>query len=133
MPILMEVIAMTTALAAPTVEDHATRTALLDVARKPVSAALGKPVLFKVRHLRSAGRWAFLLADMQERSGEPLSYAGTPRADAAAHGMVSRVYAALLRDQAKGWTVVAHAIGPTDVAWENWSEDYGAPESLFRP
>jgi len=132
MPFLMEVIAMTTALAAPTVEDRAMRTALLDVARKPVSAALGKPVLFKVRQLRSAGRWAFLLADMEERSGAPLSYAGTPRADAAAHGMVSHAYAALLRQEAKGWTVVAHAIGPTDVAWENWSEDYGAPESLFR-
>jgi hypothetical protein len=129
---MLEAIAMTMALAAaPTVQDHATRTALLDTARQPVSEALGKPILFKVRALRAAGRWAFLLADMEERNGSPLSYAGTSRAEAAAHGMISRTYAALLRQDGGHWTIVDTAIGPTDVAWEGWPARYGAPDSLF--
>ena len=133
MPFLMEVIAMTTAvIAAPSVQDHTLRTALLDTARKPVSEALGKPVLFKVRELRATGRWAFLLADMEERGGGPVSYSGTSRAEAAQHGMVSRVYAALLRQDQDKWVVVDSAIGPTDVAWESWPAKYGAPESLFK-
>lgn len=133
MPFLMEMIAMTTAMvAAPGVQDHAQRAALLDAARKPVSEALGKPVLFKVRELRATGRWAFLLADMEDRGGGALSYAGTSRAEAAEHGMVSRVYAALMRQDHDKWVVVDSAIGPTDVAWEGWPAKYGAPESLFK-
>lgn len=128
---MWEAAAMTAAIASPEVHDQALRSALLDAARQPVAQALGKPVLFKVRHLRNAGRWAFLLADMEDRSGAPLSYAGTPRAEAADHGMVSRAYAALLRRDGDGWTVVESAIGPTDVAWEGWSGQHGAPEGLF--
>ena len=115
------------------VHDHALRAALLDAARAPVAQALGKPILFKVRQLRTAGRWAFLLADMEERGGAPLSYAGTPQAEAAEQGMMSRVYAALLRKDGAVWTVVDHAIGPTDVAWEGWGAKYGAPHALFAP
>ncbi|QJU59883.1 hypothetical protein HL653_20960 [Sphingomonas sp. AP4-R1] len=124
---------MVAAAASPDVQDHAVRTALLDAARAPVAQALGKPVLFKVRQLRAAGRWAFLLADMEERDGKPLSYAGTSRAEAATHGMVSRAYAALLRRDGESWRVIDSAIGPTDVAWATWPADHGAPDALFVP
>lgn len=115
------------------VTDKAARAALLDTAREPVSAALGKPVLFRVKQLRQGGDWAFLLADMEERGGRPIDYAGTPRADAAARGYATRLYAALLHRTDGRWSVAAHAIGPTDVAWEGWAARYGAPPGIFRP
>ncbi len=116
---------------AATVTDPATRATLLDSAREPVSAALGKPVLFRVRQLRHQGDWAFLLATMEERDGHPLDYAGTPKAEIAAQGYASHLYAALLHRTPKGWTVAANAIGPTDVAWADWAKRYGAPEAIF--
>ena len=109
----------------------ADRAALLDAARQPVTVALGKPVLFKVERLRSYGRWAFLLAEMQDAGGRPVSYAGTPLADDAAHGAVSKSYAALLRRDGNSWSVVAKAIGPTDVAWADWAKRHRAPSQLF--
>ena len=113
------------------VTDRAVRTMLLDEARAPVVAELGKPVLFRVRSLKRQGGWAFLYADMEDRGGRPLSYVGTSKADAAQRGFVSRGYAALLRQHERGWRVIAHAIGPTDVAWEGWSSRYGAPPEVF--
>ncbi|UVO50012.1 hypothetical protein M0208_05570 [Sphingomonas sp. SUN019] len=123
--------AMAIAAAATAPVDKETRSAILDRAREPVAAALGKPVLFRVRKLGLSGDWAFLHADMEERDGVPIDYTGTPRADDAAHGVVSRTYAALLHRSGTEWRVVAHAIGPTDVAWADWSTRYGAPPAIF--
>ncbi|RVT93302.1 hypothetical protein [Sphingomonas crocodyli] len=123
---------MTVAIAAAPVSGP-TRTAILDSAREPVSAAIGKPVLFKVRQLKEADGWAFLIADMEEREGVPISYAGTSRADAAEQGFISRTYAALLHKKGDSWTVIDKAIGPTDVAWEGWAKTYKAPAGIFVP
>ena len=111
--------------------DAPTRAAILDAARSPVVVALGKPVLFRVGKLQASGDWAFLIADMEDKSGKPLDYAGTRRAEDAANGAVSRGYAALLKRNGTKWEVVAHAIGPTDVAWLDWPTHYGAPKAIF--
>lgn len=124
-------IMMASAAAQPVPVVGAERTALLDVARAPVSKALGKPILFKVDRLTRAGEWAFLLAQLADRGGAPVDYAGTPKADAAQHGMVSRRYAALMHREGDRWVVMTDAIGPTDVAWTDWATRYGAPPSLF--
>lgn len=110
---------------------QAERAAILDAARTPVAEALGKPVLFKVAALHRSGDWAFVRAEMQERGGAPLDYAGTSKAEAAREGMVSRVYAALLRRTGDRWKVVECAIGPTDVAWADWAQRHGAPAAIF--
>lgn len=112
--------------------DQQLRAALLDAARAPVTKELGKAPKFRVDQLRREGDWAFLLATMQDASGQPFDYRGTALAKAAQQGFVSRTYAALLRRGAGGWEVVAKAIGPSDVAWEGWSQQYGAPSALFR-
>ena len=70
---------------------------------------------------------------MQEAGGRPVSYAGTPKAGAAAEGLVSDTYVALLRRNSTHWTVLANAVGPTDVAWEKWAMRYRAPAALFVP
>jgi hypothetical protein len=115
----------------PMTIDQDARAALLEAARAPARAELGKAPKFRVDQLRRDGDWAFLLATMQEADGEPFDYKGTPLAEAAQQGFLSRTYAALLRRKASGWEVVAKAIGPSDVAWEDWSSRYGAPARLF--
>ena len=109
----------------------AERARMLDVARAPVAKRLGKPVKFVVRTLERQGDWAFLIAAMQDGSGRPISFTGTPLASAEAQGMVSKDYAALLRLNGGQWRVVDTAVGPTDVAWADWPEKHGAPKSLF--
>lgn len=122
---------MAIAAAATVPVDKETRAAILDSAREPVATALGKPVLFRVKRMSVLSGWVFLHADMEERGGQPIDFVGTPRANDAAHGMVSRTYAALLHREGNDWRVVAHAIGPTDVAWADWSTRYGAPAAIF--
>jgi hypothetical protein len=109
----------------------AERKALLDTVRPPLEKRLHQPVMFVVDHLRVAGDWAFLEAQMQSAGGKSLSYAGTEFEEAAKAGVKSDIYAALLQRNGTQWTVKAEAIGPTDVAWANWSQAYGAPESVF--
>ncbi len=111
--------------------DAETRRAILDSARVPVAEALGKPVLFRVSHLGASGDWAFLRAEMEGPGGRPIDYAGTGLAEAATHGAVSRTYAALLRRRGSTWVVVDHAIGPSDMAWEEWPTRHGAPKAIF--
>lgn len=128
---MIEVVLMATSVAAIPVTDAATRSAILDAARVPVTAALRKPVKFEVSHLKRSGDWAFLLATMVEPSGAPLDYATTPMAAPAAQGYMSRSYMALLRQQAGRWTVVDKAIGPSDVPWVLWAKRHGAPLEIF--
>jgi hypothetical protein len=128
---MIEVVLMATTVAASPVTDEATRSAILDAARVPVTEALKKAVKFRVSHLRRAGDWAFLLADMTEPSGAPLDYSTTPMAAPAAQGYMSRSYMALLRQRDGNWTVIEKAIGPSDVPWGLWIKRYGAPQGIF--
>lgn len=109
----------------------ADRAAILDSARDPVAKRLGKPVKFKVRTIRREGDWAFVIAEMLDAAGRPISYTGTPLASAEAEGAISRDFVALLRLSGGHWRVVDHALGPTDVAWADWAGKHGAPQSLF--
>lgn len=107
------------------------RAAVEGVARDAASQALGKPVQLRVRRLAVQGRWAFVFAGLEAPGGGPVDYTGTPKADAAAHGMASHDFAALLSKSDEGWSVVAEAVGPTDMPWETWPQTYGAPAGLF--
>lgn len=128
---MIEVIFMATTVAASPVTDEATRVAILDAARVPVTEALQKPVKFKVSHLARERDWAFLLAQMVEPSGGPLDYGTTPMAAPAAQGYMSHSYMALLRLREGRWVVVDKAIGPSDVPWVLWAKRHGAPASIF--
>lgn len=107
------------------------RKSILDIARQPAEQQLSREVKFRVRRLAVDGPWAFLFADMQGPDGKPVDYAGTPLAQAAREGVVSRAFAALLHRDGSRWTIAASVVGPTDVAWQNWSQEYGAPAQLF--
>lgn len=127
---MMGAMIMATAAATAPV-DAETRKAILDAARVPVAAALGKTVLFRVSHLGASGDWAFLRAEMEGPGGAPVDYAGTPLAEDAANGAVSRTCAILLHRDGAAWTVVDKAIGPTDLAWEDWATRHRAPAAIF--
>lgn len=107
------------------------RQELLDIARGPVQKKLGRDVRFDVEQIRAGDGWGFVYAHMQDAEGRVIDYAGTPLADAAGQGYVSPDYAALLQDVDGHWEVRADAIGPTDMVWLAWPEEYGAPRALF--
>ena len=110
------------------------RAQLMDAARVPVVEKLKRDdVRFKVETLKVEGDWAFLVADMQDKAGRPIDYAGTPLAEPAREGFLSRTYAALLKREDGRWALKAHALGPTDVAWAEWDRAYGAPSTLIQP
>jgi len=109
------------------------RAKILEAARPPVTGALGRPVRFEVQRLERIGDWAFLRARMVGADGRPIDYAGTPLAEAAEQGVLSKTYVALLRREGGAWRTLAHLVGPTDVAWAGWSARYGAPAELLKP
>ncbi len=109
----------------------AERAAILDAAREPAARELGRSVQFVVKDLNTVDGWAFLYATLAEADGQAFSYVGTRFEEAAENGMKSRSYAALLRKREGGWNVTVYSVGPTDVAWQGWAEDYAAPAALF--
>ena len=115
----------------PVKSDESDYRAILTLATGSVEKHLGKPATLDVHQLQTLEDWAFLRAQMTTPAGKPISYEGTEYADSAVVGGVSSTYVALLKRDRGVWKVVVDRVGPTDVIWETWSKDYGAPEALF--
>ncbi len=134
-PLLLVTLMMNPANAQSAVHSPAAESAdykaILTTASKSATEELKQKILLKVDFLNVSGNWAFMNAQMQDASGAPFNYHGTPLEAAAEAGGVSRVFAALLQKQEDHWVVRDKAVGPTDLAWESWAEDYGAPAALF--
>ena len=81
--------------------------------------------------LKRGGDWAFLTANLKDAAGRRFDYAGTPLHEAAQAGGASDLVAALLKREGAAWKLVEIAVGPTDVAWDDWAERHHAPKSLF--
>ena len=109
------------------------RRTLLNAIRPAMERDLGQKLIFVVRVLRVERDWAF--ADVLPRTpaGAPIDFARTRHAERMKEGLLDgdTTYV-LMRLKGGRWRVVAYAIGPTDVAWSGWHEEYGAPESLFK-
>lgn len=108
------------------------RKILLDAVRPAVERDLGQKVKFVVRLLRVQGGWAFATLAPRTRTGAPIDFSATRHAERKREGMLDgdTLYA-LLQQGPSGWRVRTFVIGPTDVTWAGWPEEYGAPESLF--
>lgn len=109
----------------------ATRSAIMDAARVPISRELRQPVIFLVDVLRTDNVWAYLQAVPLQPDGTAMKWSATPFAEDWKNDMMSDVVMVLLRRDADGWTVVDHVIGPTDVFWYGWIDAFGLPEALF--
>jgi len=109
------------------------RITLLDALRPVVERDLGQKVIFVVRVLRADGEWAFADVAPRTPAGGPIDFRRTRHAERQREGMLDgdTIYA-LLRHRGTRWQPIAYAVGPTDVAWAGWAEEYGAPEALFR-
>jgi hypothetical protein len=83
-------------------------------------------------HTRRSGDWVFLKADMRNLAGQPFNFAGTDLYQAAQAGILSNRCVALLHLENGVWKLVDMAVGPTDVAWENWPAKHKAPAELFK-
>lgn len=107
------------------------RAAIMDAARAPVSADLGQHVIFVVDRLRSDGNFAYLQAVPHQPGGAPLDWMTTPFAREWQGDFMSDIVMVLLRRSDGRWQVIDHVVGPTDVYWVSWMEDYGLPPALF--
>ena len=107
------------------------RKAIMNALRIPVQKVLGQKVVFVVDILNVGEGWAFLFGRPQQPSGKKIDYRNTPYAEDVKIGMFDDSISALLRNKGSGWRVVTYDIGATDVVWETWAEDYGAPGELF--
>jgi hypothetical protein len=103
------------------------RRSILDALRVPVSRELRQPVEFVVEKIVQSGNWAFVIATPQRPGGRGIDWQST-----ICDGDVSHLVGGLLRREGGQWSVKALALCPTDVAWEPWPGQYGAPAELFQ-
>jgi len=112
--------------------DDARRKPLLEAARKSVEKDLGQPIRFVVVELRVRENWAFAHLRPQTPDGRPIDLTKTRYADPYEAGFLDGddIYA-LLRAHGSTWKLTTFVLGPTDVAWAAWPEEYGAPAELL--
>ncbi len=103
----------------------------MDVARVPISRDLGTRVIFVVETLRTDGLWTYLQAVPHTPDGAPLNWLQTPMAEDWRAGIMSDVVMVLLRKNGPHWQIIDYVIGPTDVFWYEWIDQFGLPEALF--
>lgn len=109
------------------------RKALMDAARRPIEAEIGKKVIFVVSVLRTDGTWSYLQAVPHNPDGTAINWAKTPFAKEMKQGVMSDVAMVLMRRIEGRWEVVDHVFGPTDVYWFTWVDQFNLPEALFTP
>jgi len=107
--------------------DGQERREVLNAMRGSVERDLRQPVIFKVSAIRICREWAFVVAEPLQPSGWEIKWQST-----ICNGDVSHLVGALSqKDRAGVWQLKDYALCPTDVAWENWPEKYGAPPAVF--
>lgn len=106
------------------------RKAILDAVRPRIEAEMRGPVEFVVRVLNVMNGWAFAVLDPQRPGGRPINPADTVHAADAEYMDGLTVYA-LVRKSGSRWGLIDSVTGPTDVAYDPWPDDYGAPRAIF--
>ena len=92
----------------------AQRSAILNALRPAIENKLGPNVEFVVNRITVSNGWALVIADPQRRCGgriDPTRFFQTDDLEFMDGITVNGV----LRNTGRGWTLVDHAIGPTDV------------------
>lgn len=112
--------------------DDPRRKALLDALRPSIEADLGQALIFEVETLREIDGSAFAVVQPRTPAGKPVDFAKTRHAQRLADGVLDgdTVYA-ILQHRDGRWQVQEYVVGPTDVAWTSWTQDYAAPEVIF--
>jgi len=101
-------------------KDSALRTELFDLARPAVEEQAGRPVKFH-GSLKKLDDWAFFKGEIVDTKGRPILL----------HEVGSAEACILWKRSKGGWKVLRAFAGITDVAWEPWPEEFGAPPELL--
>jgi hypothetical protein len=115
----------------PTTPTSETERAIVDAAWRHLIDELGKPARLHLRRINEVDGYGLVYATILGVDGRLFDYTGTRFATAAVNHAKSYTYVALLRGGGASWSVVDHAIGPTDMAWQAWAEKYGAPAAVL--
>jgi hypothetical protein len=107
------------------------RADLMNALRPTVEAEIGGQIEFVVTQLRVMQQWAFASVQPQRPGGTPIDWRRTKFREEFASDTMSNLVLALLAHDGAGWRVVEYAIGPTDVAWEEWIAKHRLPRQLF--
>ena len=89
----------------------AQRAAIMDALRPAIERELGGRIEFVVTRAAVRNGWALVIAEPQRPGGGEI----TPRADFDSEFRDGLTVNGVLRFSGNGWTLVDHAIGPTDV------------------
>lgn len=108
----------------------AERRQILDSVRGQVESEMGVPVEFIVTCLRATSGWAFGQLEPQRPGGAAIDPADTAFADRGDMMDGLTIFALFKRD-GDDWVLVDHVVGPTDVAYVDWPDRYGAPAVIF--
>ncbi|WP_088181844.1 hypothetical protein [Sphingobium sp. Z007] len=110
------------------------RRVLLDALRPSIERDLMQKVKFVVHRLRRQDRWAFAHVVPQTPAGGAIDFRKTHHAERVAAGIFDGpdIYA-LLEQKDGRWIVRDFVVGPTDVYYLAWPDEYGAPMGLFDP
>lgn len=108
------------------------RRVVLDALRPSIVADLGQPVVFVIQTLKTQGDWAYVVARPQRPDGREIDFRQTRHRERIDDGLFDGpVLYALMQRRDQRWTVVDFVIGPTDVHWAGWPEEFGAPRELL--
>lgn len=91
----------------------------------------GKPMLFKVEHLRLSGNWAFFYGRPVKPNGSAFDYRGTDYQADIDTGAFDDNCGALFKKANGKWKAVTWFVGATDVPWVEWPQIYGCPKKLL--
>lgn len=108
----------------------AERKAILDAVRPAIEAQMRGPVEFRIDIMLSDGEWAFVGANPQRPGGgeiDPEKTAFAGKSDI----MDGLATYALARFVDGRWNHIDDIIGPTDVAYWNWIEQYQVPKTVL--
>ena len=114
----------------PVKQGNPLRKILLDVLRPAIERDLGQKVKFEVKTLNVQGEWAFYGGNAVKPNGSPIDLKTTRHRKEAEFMDGPSVYA-LLKKKAGRWRLTTFVVGPTDVAWDIWDREYGAPRSVM--
>ncbi len=109
----------------------AERRTVLDAARVPVEKDLAQPIVFQVKTLRVSKEWAFVHGTPVRPDGGAIDYSKSIYAQDVKDGAFGGEAAVLLARSGAGWRLVTYSVGFSDVVWDTWDEEFGAPAWLW--
>ncbi len=108
------------------------RKAIMDALRVPAKKDIGLDVIFKVDHLRVAGKWAFARVSPINPDSSEINFKKTKYREQVELGAFDPQGEALLRLEGGDWKVLEWRFGATDVESVVWAERYKFPESILQ-